>query len=183
MSLFSFLRNNRKQQNNSLDHLPDLDTILFEELSQRAYAYLEEQQAFFQKKYNLDWYEDWFYDQLTGELTFSKNKIKKLIINYEEVGSVSFKSNTWLWAWDNPHLEEKIKSEITMVKEYGETRSFEKLTTPKWQADEYDGWEMTAISAYLMQAKGAYRVPSSDGSLYSFMLFKEIRWADGANPN
>ncbi|MBO9659736.1 MAG: hypothetical protein J7527_13020, partial [Chitinophagaceae bacterium] len=118
-----------------------------------------------------------------GELTFSKNKIKKLIIDYENVGSVSFKSNTWLWAWDNPHLEEKIKSEITMVKRYGETRNFEKLITPKWTADEYDGWEMTAIGAYLMQAKGAYRVPSSDGSLYSFMLFKEIRWADGVNPN
>lgn len=131
--------------------------------------------------YSIDWYEDWFYDQLTGELTFSK--IKKLIIRYESVGSVSFRSNTWLWAWDNPHLEEKIRSEITKVRDYGIKRDFGKLITPKWEADEYDGWEMTAISAYLMQAKGAYRIPASDNSLYSFMLFKEIQWADGANPD
>lgn len=87
--------------------------------------------------YSIDWYENWFYDQLTGELTFSRNK--KLIINYESVGSVSFKSNTWLWAWDNPHLEEKMGSEITMVRNYGIKRDFGKLITPKWEADEYDG--------------------------------------------
>ncbi|MET0464057.1 MAG: DUF6882 domain-containing protein [Chitinophagaceae bacterium] len=183
MSLFSFFRNNKKQAKNCLYDLPGLDTISFDELSQKAYTYLNNQQAIFQKTYNIDWSEDWFYDQLTGELTFSKNEIKKLIIMYEEVGSVSFKSDTWLWAWDNPHLEEKIKSEITIVRDYGATRNFEKLIIPKWEADEYDGWEMTAISAYLMQAKGAYRAPSSDGSLYSFMIFKEIRWADGVNPN
>ncbi|MGN6293919.1 MAG: DUF6882 domain-containing protein [Chitinophagaceae bacterium] len=150
-------------------------------MSKKAYDYLNNQQALFQKMYSIDWYEDWFYDQLTGELTFSK--IKKLIIRYESVGSVSFRSNTWLWAWDNPHLEEKIRSEITKVRDYGIKRDFGKLITPKWEADEYDGWEMTAISAYLMQAKGAYRIPASDNSLYSFMLFKEIQWADGANPD
>lgn len=35
--------------------------------------------------YSIDWYEDWFYDQLTGELTFSR----KLIISYKSVGAVS----------------------------------------------------------------------------------------------
>lgn len=139
MSLFSFFGNNKKGSENRIGNLPGLDTVTFEELSQKAYAYLNNQQAIFQKTYTIDWYEDWFYDQLTGELTFSKNKIKKLIIMYESVGSVSFKSDTWLWAWDNPQLEEKIRSEITMVRDYGVKRNFEKLVTPKWEADEYDG--------------------------------------------
>ena len=39
-------------------------------------------------------------------------------------------------------------------------------------AEEVDGWEMTAISAYLLKAKGAYRVPT--GKTFSFMLFMEI---------
>ena len=33
---------------------------------------------------------------------------------------------------------------------------------------------MTAIAAYLMNAKGAYRVPSKDSNLYSFMIYKDI---------
>ncbi len=91
---------------------------------------------------------------------------------YEEVGSISKISNTWLWSWANPHLDDKIKTDISLVKEYGEKQNLEKLIKRKWNADEYDGWEMTAISAYLMKAKGAYRV--STEKTYSFKIYKEI---------
>lgn len=158
----------------------ELKTISFKDLSQKAYEYLEREQELANNVYHINDYEHWQYDQLTGELTFSDSGVKKLIIDYEEVGSISFKSNTWLWAWENPHLEWKVKSEIGMVRAYGRKRGFEKLANPKWTADLYDGWEMTAIAAYLMKAKGAYRVPSSDSLLYSFMIFKNIRWADSA---
>jgi hypothetical protein len=73
---------------------------------------------------------------------------------------------------------DKVKSEIGVVKDYGDRREFEKLMNSKWTAEEVDGWEMTSISAYLMKAKGAYRVKSSDDSLFVFMIFKEINWAD-----
>ncbi len=82
-------------------------------------------------------------------------------------------SNTWLWSWANPHLEEKIKTKILKVKEYGEKHKIESLTKSKLQANEVDGWEMTAISAYLMKAEGAYRVPTD--RTFSFMIFKEVK--------
>ena len=69
------------------------------------------------------------------------------------------------------------------MKEYGLRRNFEKLITPKWTADQYDGWEMTAIASYLLKTKGAYRVPASNGKLFSFMIFKNIRWADTTHLN
>jgi len=49
----------------------------------------------------------------------------------------------------------------------------EPLTKSKWKADEYDGWEMTGISAYLLSTKGAYRIPTD--SILAFVLFTEIR--------
>src|SRR5690606_36177256 len=122
--------------------------------------YLNAQQDSCNVKYDIGSYQNWFYDQTTGELTFSDNGVKKLIIDYEEVGSVSLETNTWLWAWANPHLEERVKSEIGKIKEYGEKRNFEKLTNRKWTAEEVDGWKMTAIAAYILNAKGAYRVPA-----------------------
>lgn len=167
--------NDKLKANNKMS---ELDTISFENLSKKAYEYLYKQQDTCNAVYKVDKYQNWYYDQTTGELTFSDNGIIKLIIDYEEVGSLSFKSNTWLWAWENPHLEEKIKSEIKMVRDYGYKRNFKKLTAPKWTADEYDGWEMTAIAAYLMKAKGVYRVPTSDSLLYSFMIYKNIRFID-----
>jgi hypothetical protein len=178
IGLIAFFGCEYKSTQNPTMKTTELDTISFENLSIKSYEYLNKQQNICTNVYKIGGYQDWYYDQVTGELTFSDNGIKKFIIDYEEVGSLSFKSNTWLWAWENPNLEEKIKSEIGMVRYYGEKRGFEKLTNPKWTADEYDGWEMTAIAAYLMKAKGAYRVPSKDSMLYSFLIYKTIRWTD-----
>lgn len=178
MGLFSFFGCGNQSQRVRNKKRTELDTISFEELSKKAYEYLYQQQDICNSVYKIGTYQNWYYDQLTGELTFSDNGIKKLIIDYEEVGSVSTVTNTFLWAWANPHLEENIKTEIVKVKEYGLKRDFEKLINPKWTADEYDGWEMTAIASYLLKAKGAYRVPSIKGKLFSFMIFKNIRWAE-----
>ncbi len=52
------------------------------------------------------------------------------------------------------------------------------LTTPKWEAVETDGWEMTSIPAYILQAKGAYRMPNS--RLFSFVICDAVEWAPGA---
>ncbi|MEQ1797386.1 MAG: DUF6882 domain-containing protein [Lacibacter sp.] len=180
MSLFSLFACSDSSKNKSSSNLTELDTISFAELSKKSYDYLKAQQESSNNLYKIGKYQNWFYDQYTGELTFSDSGVKKVIIDYEEVGSLSYKSNTWLWAWENPNLEEKVKKEIGQVKDYGNKRSFKKLTDPKWKADEYDAWEMTAIAAYLMKAKGAYRVPSKDSLLLSFMIYKRIRWADSS---
>jgi len=156
----------------------ELDTISYQDLLDKSFDYLTEQQDICKDEFKISTYKNWFYDQETGELTFSDDGVKKLIINYENVGTVSLKSNTWLWAWANNNTLDKVKSEIGVIKEYGDKREFEKLMTSKWPADEVDGWEMTSIAAYLMKAKGAYRVKSSDDSVFVYMLFKEINWAD-----
>lgn len=180
LSLFGCGDNSKKDKN---IQVTELDTISFENLSKKAYEYLNKQQDICNRIYRIHTYENWFYDQLTGELTFSDKGVKKMIIDYEEVGSVSEVTNTFLWAWGNPHLEDGIKSEIFKVKEYGHKRNFEKLINPKWKADQYDGWEMTAIASYLLQTKGAYRVPNIENKLFSFMIFKNIRWADTTHVN
>jgi hypothetical protein len=158
--------------------MTELDTISYQDLLDKSFDYLNVQQEICKEKYKISTYKNWFYDQETGELTFSDNGIKKLIIKYENVGTVSLKSNTWLWAWANNNTLDKVKSKIGIVKTYGSKREFEKLMTSKWAADEVDGWEMTSIAAYLMNAKGAYRVKSSDDSVFVFMIFKEVQWAD-----
>ena len=155
-----------------------LDTISFEELSKISCAYLKKQQAYCQDKYKIGKYERWDYDQLTGKLIFSDKGVQKVIIDYEEVGSVSLKSNTWLWAWGNSSIEENVKKEITTIRTYGIKRGFESLFKAKWSADIVDGWDMAAISAYILKAKGVYRVPSHDNKLFSFMLFKKITVVD-----
>lgn len=149
-------------------------TSEFETLSKKAYEYLIEQQKNVEETYGIHNYENWFYHQGTGILTFSnlENQTEIIEIQYEEVGSISKISKTWLWSWANPHLDSKIKTDIEIVKNYGEENNLESLTKRKWFGDEYDGWEMTAIAAYLMKAKGAYRLPLEN--TFSFVIYKEM---------
>jgi hypothetical protein len=149
-------------------------TSEFEKLRKEAYNYLIEQQKIVEDTYGIHKYEDWFYDQETGILTFANAETKNKIVDiqYEEVGSISKTSETWLWSWANQHIEPKVRTDIEIVKNYGTENNLEPLTKSKWFADEYDAWEMTAISAYLMKAKGAYKFPLEN--TYSFVIYKEI---------
>ena len=149
-------------------------TLEFEILRKKAYDYLIEQQKIIENTYGIHKYEDWFYDQETGIITFSNSERNEVIVElkYEEVGTISLTSETWLWSWANPNSDSKINTEIETVKKYGEVNNIEFLIKSKWLADEYDAWEMTSISAYLMKAKGAYRFPLESTML--FVIYKEI---------
>ena len=162
----------------SRKELGELDTISFESLSKKSYDYLYKQQAICEDIYKISSYQNWYYHQTTGKLTFSDSGVVKLIIDYEEIGSISLATNTWLWAWGNAYIDEHVKQQIAKIKDYGSKRNFSKLVKAKWTAAEVDGWEMAAIAGYLLKAKGVYRVPVNDGMLLSFMLLKKITWAD-----
>jgi len=168
MGLFSCF--SKKDSDNNLVK-PEINET-FKDLIQTSYDYLNAQQDSCKTLYSLGSYERWDYKQETGLIEFSDSGIVKIRIKYEEVGSISTISKTWLWAWDNESLLPQIKSEIVKLRDFGVQNNYRRLTKPKWYGDEYDGWEMTAIAAKIMKAKGAYRIPTD--KLYSFIIFKEI---------
>ncbi|MDR6786493.1 DUF6882 domain-containing protein [Pedobacter africanus] len=59
----------------------ELESISFDSLSVKSYEYLYAQQDSCEKKYGIGAYQNWFYDQTTGELSFSNDGVKKLIID------------------------------------------------------------------------------------------------------
>lgn len=148
----------------------------FIELVTQAHEYLTRRQDNLRKEFHLDDWPRWDWDQETGQIVFSKDGQPRVVADIVFVGSVSTVSNTWLWSWANPHLDSKLTRPIEEVRAFGEAHCVEQLTTPKWEADEVDGWEMTSISAYILQAKGAYRTPEDIG--FSYMIFTDVRWAE-----
>jgi len=115
----------------------------------------------FQEQYGLDWYENWFYNQETGLLTFSTGETE-LNFKYFEVGSFSEKSMTWKWAWDNDHTLDKVKETSNLIKEFGQNSNYSKLTDGCFQSDEFEAWEFTAIAAKLTNGIGVYRLVNDD---------------------
>jgi len=120
-------------------------------------------------------YQRFDYDQETCEFVFSDDGIPKVIAKFQVVGSFSTETKTWLWSWANASILETACDQMHRVREFGVTHDVAKLADAKWDADEADGWEMTAVSADIIGAKGAYRCPSKNG--FMFVVYTDIHFA------
>ena len=154
-------------------------TDRFVDLVTAAHAYATERQDELRREFSLGTWPRYDCDQGTAQLTFSADGKVRVVADIQFVGTVSTVTNTWLWAWANPHLEPAVARDVDEVRRYGERHDIAQLTTPKWTANETDGWEMTSITAYLLRAQGVYRAPREGG--YTYMVMTRIRWADEAD--
>ncbi len=124
----------------------------------------------FRKKYSIDNYANWFYNQETGLLTFSSEG-KEINFKYIPIGTFSTKSGTWMWTWNNGHSVEKNRKATIAVKEFGEKEQFERLSEGCFESGINEGWEFVAISNRILNGIGGYRVLSDH--LYIYMVVKE----------
>lgn len=144
-------------------------------LVEQAVAGLEVKQGELQARYRIGEHERYDWHQETGQLVFSHEGQPQVVADIQFVGSISTLSHTWMWSWANQSLREPVKSELRRVRAYGEERGFLKLVAAHWSAGEQDGWEMTAVSAHLLGAAGAYRSPGDQG--FTFLIMTGVRWA------
>jgi Family of unknown function (DUF6882) len=121
----------------------------YEALIETAYAYLQQQQAQTWATFDIDSYGHYHYDQETGKLVFSNNGIVRVISDFQAVGSLSTRSNTWLWAWANDSILAGVRQAAESVHVFGEREQITEVVARSWPADETDGWAMTALTAYL----------------------------------
>ena len=126
----------------------------------------------FKNKFDLTWYENWFYDQTTGLLTFSTGD-KQLNFKYIDIGSYSEKSATWKWSWDNDTTLANVKERTTLIRDFGHRSGFSKLTEGYFPSDEIEAWEFAAIAARLLNGMAVYR-PVSDTGLKIFLVVTEF---------
>jgi len=116
---------------------------------------------------------DWSQD--TRQLVFSEAGQPRVIADVQFVGSISTRSDTWLWSWANDSVDGPLTVAASEVRRYGEEHGLEPLTARTWHAHEADGWEMTSVTALLNSAKGAYRTPKEAG--FTYMVLTDVRWA------
>jgi hypothetical protein len=144
-------------------------------LVEQAVADLDAKQGQLQARYRIGEHERYDWHQETGQLVFSHDGQLQVVADIQFVGSISTRSHTWMWSWANQSLRESVKARLRRVRAYGEERGFLKLVAAHWSAGEEDGWEMTAVSAHLLGAMGAYRSPGDQS--FTFLIMTDIRWA------
>ena len=150
------------------------DDEAFKGLMSDAVAYLQQRQDQLSDKFDLNRFDRYEWDLRTGQLNFSDHAQRRVAAEIQMVGSISTRNHSWLWSWANPSVPEPVRQRVREVREYGETHRYLNLASAAWAAEEADGWEMTAITAYLLGAAGAYRAPGDRN--FSFLAITDIHW-------
>lgn len=154
---------------------PSVDS--WNQLAVSSFDELIEKQETLEQEFDLARYEHWDFNQ--GKLIFSNQGIAGVEADVVFVGSYSLSTKTWLWSWVSSDLPQHLTEPMMQVKDFGEEYGLPKLFLPKWSAIEdqdsgqSDAWEMAAIAASVLGAKGVYRAPTEQAHLY--MLLMDVR--------
>jgi hypothetical protein len=147
---------------------------IWQKLVEASHHSLHQKQDNLAEEFSISKHERWDYDQHTGLLTFSNEGKPVVEAKFQVIGSVSKKTNTWMWAWANENIWHVVRRGVKAVADFGYEKQLSRLTVPLYPADEYTGWEMAGISAHLMKSKGVYRVPGENTEL--FLALQKIWW-------
>ncbi|HVN94570.1 MAG TPA: hypothetical protein VMT38_12785 [Terracidiphilus sp.] len=115
--------------------------------------------------------ERWDWNSDLSVLTFSEAGKRKVQIHCSVVGTTQ--GDRWQWSWANRNIPDFAKSGMARVRDFGSANGYDKLTTPFIDADEYTGWEMTAVAVHVLESPGSYRFPTEHG--YCYLVYREIK--------
>jgi hypothetical protein len=119
--------------------------------------------------WGLDRIDRWDLNQASGQLVFTLPDDMRAVAPAQIIGTYNSEDKTWLWAWANPSIEDKLKVDALKVRKYGEEHHVVKLTQRKWTGTEDDAWAMVALAVKLCEEQGAYRGPA--GATHVFIAF------------
>jgi hypothetical protein len=122
--------------------------------------------------WGIDRIKRWDLSQDSGDLIFSFADGIKATAPAQIIGTYNTEDHTWLWAWANPSIDDKLKADALKVRKYGEEHHLDKLTQRKWSGPEDDAWTMVALAVKLCNEQGGYLGPA--GSTHVFIAFGQV---------
>lgn len=152
------------------------DDEIFRELIKSSFSFIEPRHKKFLSRFKADEHDRWDWRQETAQLVFSHNGKPQVEADIQFSGTYSAKSETWMWAWANESLDEKVKSSSREVRALGEELGLKQLVAGRYAATEVDGWEMTSVVAKHLNAIGVYRTPGDNG--FTYMVITKAKWVN-----
>jgi len=125
-------------------------------------------------EFNIGKWERYDYDVDRGTIIFSHEGRPRVSGDIQVVGTTATNPGNWLWAWANDWWPETVCEYAHAAKAFGEMNKISQLTTAYLSSDSLVelGWELSAVTARIVGAMGAYRVPSENG--YLFLLYRKL---------
>ena len=140
---------------------------------ERSYAALQNLQAVNDSSWKMQEAERWSVDQKAGRIMFVFRDGTTASAPVQVVGSFSPQNNSFMWAWANPSLDERLTRASRAAKAWADANSVSKWANRSFPSSEAEAWEITAVAARLDGAMGAYRAPT--GGPVVFLVFGEVK--------
>jgi len=126
------------------------------------------------REWSFDSIANWNCDQDTGQFVMVTHGGKEVFADFQAVGSFEKRSETWEWAWNNPHIAEPLRVDSQKVKEFGEKEDISYLTLPFFTIPKPEfATYMAAIASRVTNAQGVF--PGDVGGLILFVTLKNLR--------
>jgi hypothetical protein len=152
------------------------DTAAYDALRETAFAFFLARNGELVHTFRLGQWSHYAWDMCAATLTFFDERTPRVVTTVEFVGSYADVPETWLWAWANPSIAAAVTSRVHAVREYGKQHNLVPLHADHWHAPEAHGHEMTAITAYLLDARAGFRVPASVPGTTIYMAILDATW-------
>jgi len=140
---------------------------------------LREKNARLSDEFKLGSWPRFDYDVDNRTPVFSDDGRPMVIAEIQVVGTTSAKAGNWLWAWGNAHWPADATVDAERTRAFGEEHGIGQLISDYVEDEDLGalGWELTAVSARVTDALGAYRPPRDEGGGL-FLLYRSVRWAN-----
>jgi hypothetical protein len=119
----------------------------------------------------------WQVDISSGKMHFSGDGLSVIESDIQLLGTESFQSNTWLWAWANTqsNLPPKVLQRALELQEIGIRQKIEALTNRSVDLEQRSGHEIALIASGLCDADAYYRGDYGTGALYCLLRLPQLR--------
>lgn len=142
----------------------------FDNYLDECYEKLESKQQKFLESYEIDRFDEYWYDQEHGILQFKIDNQVKLEFNVVFIGSWSSLSNSWMWSWANESMIDSARSESVFLKGLQNKTGSEVFANPFFECDEEMAYELTAFAVDYSNAIGMYMSPDESSSLFMAVI-------------
>jgi hypothetical protein len=156
---------------------PPSDSAAYRSLCNQAFPHFLRSDAQLRKEFRLSAWPYTAWDLEQGTLTYLDESGPRVVMTVEVVGSYSHRGGTWLWSWANPSTPSAVTTRMARVREYGRTHGLPQLVVEHWHAEEPYSHEMTAITAFLLGARGGYRTGDEVPGARLSMVIIDAQWA------
>jgi hypothetical protein len=135
------------------------DTMFLDLLSEYGLASYERQAAFEQRIGDLDWQ----LDQDEGVVRLGED----IELPAQILGSEALREKTWLWAWANESIDQRLTASAREARSIGEDRGLSFLTEPQIDTERTgDGYLLALATTGLLGADAYYPCPYPGGVAY-----------------